>query len=61
MVAGSVMSEGHGHTSMPNVGMRVMISRKRQNVNNRPPIILKAVGPYPKDGSKSVQKDRIVL
>lgn len=32
------------HTSMPRVGIRVMISRKRQKVNSKPPIILTVMG-----------------
>lgn len=39
--APSLISEVSGRTSMPSVGIKVMISRKRQKENNKPPIILK--------------------
>lgn len=39
--APSIVYEVNGRTSMPSVGIKVMISRKRQKENNKPPIILK--------------------
>lgn len=39
--APSFMSEVSERTNMPSVGIKVMISRKRQKENNKPPIILK--------------------